>query len=120
MPYTGSVAIPEEIRADAETAIGEFCRQHSSAEGADAPRYTYAFETNALLLLEQRPSFMKAGDWTSKPIARFRYSEARNVWSVYWRDANDKWHRVSNVVSEKNIRTLLDVVVKDPVGVFWS
>ena len=112
--------IPADVRASAAESLEEFCRQHSSTAESDVQRYTYAFETNAVTLIEQRPAFMNANDLTAKAIARFRYSEARNNWSLYWRDAASKWHRVSNVSAEKDIKVLLQVVVSDPLGVFWS
>jgi hypothetical protein len=114
------VPIPSDIRASAAEALDEFCRQHSSPFETNVQRYTYTFETNAVALIEQRPAFMNASEWTSKAIARFRYSEARNNWSLYWRDAAAKWHRVSNVSADKDIKVLLQVVVSDPLGVFWS
>lgn len=112
--------IPPEVVAQAETALGEFCRQHSSAPGADRLRYRYEFEASAALLLEERPGFMKPEEWVSVPRARFRYSQARNEWSLYWSDANNRWHRVSNVKANQDIRVLLQIVVSDPLGVFWS
>jgi len=112
--------IPEEALRPAESALAEFCQQHSSAPGADPLRYVYQFETSAALLLEQRPAFMKPEEWVSVPRAKFRYSQARDEWTVYWSDANRRWHRVSNVKADKDIRVLLQVVVSDPLGVFWS
>jgi hypothetical protein len=114
------VPIPSEVRAQAETALEEFCRKHSSAPGADRLRYIYQFEASAALLLEQRPGFMNPDDWVSVPRAKFRYSQARNEWSLYWSDANNRWHRVSDVKAAKDIQVLLQVVVADPLGVFWS
>lgn len=110
--------IPEHVRAEALEALQSFCDTHSSNEVADL-RYACTFEANGALLIQQRPSFMKADEWTSRPLAKFRYSEARNTWSLYWADANGRWHRVPNVEGAKDIRTLLDVVTRDPVGVFW-
>jgi hypothetical protein len=118
--YTSAVAIPPEARNEAEAALAAFCADHSSDIAGDKQRYTFAFETNAVVLVEQRPGFLNANDWTSKPIAKFRYSEARGNWTLYWAESSGKWHRVSNVEAEKDIRALLDVVVKDPLGVFWS
>ena len=118
--YTCAVAIPSEQRAEAEVALNEFCAQHSSTVGADRLNYTYQFEANAAVLIQQRPGFMKPDELVSKPIAKFRYSEARNLWTLYWFDPNGKWHRVSNVENKKDIRVLLQVVVTDPLGVFWS
>lgn len=114
------MAIPAEARNRAEVALAEFCAAHSSVPGADPQRYVYEFETNAALLLVQRPGFMNPEEWLSKPVAKFRYSEARTEWSLYWYDANGKWHRVSNVKAAKDITTLLQTVVSDPLGVFWS
>ena len=112
------MGIPNEIKTDAESALDAFCTTHSASEVA-GQRYTYEFGANAVLLIEQRPSFVNPADWTSRPLAKFRYSEARDRWSLYWTDANERWHRVTNVEGAKDIRTLLEVVVKDPLGVFW-
>ena len=112
--------IPPEVLAQAETALVEFCSQHSSAPGADPLRYIYEFEASGVLLLEQRPGFMKPDEWVSVPRAKFRYSQARNEWSLYWSEAGSRWHRVSNVKADKDIRVLLRVVITDPTGVFWS
>ena len=113
------MAIPPPIREDAETALADFCRDHSAGPVADQLRYTYAFAANAALLIEQRPSFMNPADWTSRPMAKFRYSEARNEWSLYWSDNSERWHKVPEVKAAKDIRVLLKVVLSDPVGVFW-
>ena len=114
------MAIPPDVRAKAETELAEFCSKHSSAPGADRLRYTYEIDANGAFLLEQRPGFVNPDDWQTRPIAKFRYSQARNNWSLYWSDTNQRWHRVSNVKAEQEIATLLQVVVTDPLGVFWS
>ena len=114
------MAIPADIRVQAETILAEFCATHSSAPGADPLRYAYAIESNAAVLLEQRPGFLNPDDWVSRPIAKFRYSEARNNWSLYWSDTSGKWHRVSDAKAESDIREVLKVVISDPSGVFWS
>lgn len=112
--------IPSDARDQAETALAEFCREHSSAPGADLLRYMYQFESSAALLVEQRPGFMNPQEWVSLVRAKFRYSQARAEWTLYWSDANNRWHRVSNIKANKDIRVLLQVVVSDPLGVFWS
>lgn len=114
------MTIPAEVRAHAESALDEFCRSHSSSAGGDQPRYVYEFEANAALLLKQTPGFVNEAALVNQPLARFRYSEARDTWSLYWADGNGRWHRVTNVKAEKDIQVLLQVVVSDPLGVFWS
>ena len=114
------MTIPADVRADAEQALGEFCRDHSSTAGQDRLQYAYEFEANAALLLKQKPGFLNDAALVSQPVAKFRYSEARDTWSLYWADATGRWHRVTNVKAEKDIRALLRVVISDPLGVFWS
>lgn len=114
------MAIPSDVRAQAEAALAEFCASHSSAAGADPLRYVYEFETNAAVLLEQRPGFVNPEEWVSRPIAKLRYSESRNTWSLYWTDTSGKWHRVSDTKAATDIRTALQFVITDPLGVFWS
>ena len=114
------MAIPQEELAKAESALKEFCAEHSAGPGADPLRYAYTFESNAAVLLEERPGFLNPNEWVAQPRAKFRYSEARNQWSLYWTDANKRWHRVANVKAAGDIRTLLQAVVSDATGVFWS
>ena len=114
------MTIPAEVRARAELALEEFCRNHSSAVGGEQLRYVYEFETNAASLIKQKPGFVNEAAWVSQPLARFRYSEARDTWSLYWADSGGRWHRVTNTKAEKDIQVLLEVVVSDPLGVFWS
>jgi hypothetical protein len=111
------VTIPPEARAEAEAALGEFCSHHSSAAIAADLRYAYAIEGTTALLIEQRPSFLKPGEWSSVPIVKFRYSPARGQWSLYWLE-NNKWRRLSNVPASKEIGKLLKIASDDPSGVF--
>lgn len=112
--------MPEDIRADAEAALAEFCRVHSSADVADQLRYEYEVLDSSALLKQARPSFLNASSWASNPVAKFRYSQAKNVWTLYWADSNEKWHRVSSAKAAPDIRTLLAAVLDDPSGVFWG
>lgn len=72
------------------------------------------------MLVEQRPGFLNPDEWVSRPIAKLRYSEARDTWSLHWSDPNGRWHRVSNTKAEKDIRVVLQSIVSDQTGVFWS
>ncbi len=118
--YTAAMAIPPDVLAEAETALTAFCAQHSSAAGGDLQRFAYEIESSSALLNQQRPGFMAPDTWSSKPIAKFRYSQARHNWSLYWADSSERWHRVANVPAAKDIQVLLAAVLADPLGVFWS
>ena len=114
------MAIPADVRADAESRLEEFCRAHSSAVVSDQLRYVFQFEANAVLLQAQRPGFMNPAEWTTVPVAKLRYSEARRTWSLYWSDANGRWHRLSNVPMTPDLGKLLQAIETDAAGVFWG
>jgi hypothetical protein len=115
------VSIPSEVHAEAEAVLSEWCAQHSSADVADRMRYSYELEANSAFLIEQRPSFMNPSDWTSRPVAKFRYSPAKKMWSLYWSDrGGDRWNRLAGKSTAPEIRKLLEIVVTDPSGVFWG
>jgi len=63
---------------------------------------------------------MNPAEWASTPVAKFRYSETRNIWSLYWSDKNGRWNRLSDVPTTKDLRSLLKTVITDPAGVFWG
>ena len=113
------MAIPPEVRTDAETALAEFCEQNSSAAVADQERIEFEILENHVILIERRPSFLNHLEWTSVPKAKFRYSPAKQVWSLYWPDTNQRWHRLSSAKTAKDIRVLLKAVATDTSGVFW-
>lgn len=112
------MAIPEDVRAAAEAALAEFCRSHSSADVAE--RYEYEIAENAALLIQKRPSFMNASEWTSRPVAKFRYSEGKGMWTLYWADRDERWRRVSSAPAAAKIESLLAAIIADPSGVFWG
>ena len=114
-----AVAIPPEVRADAEAALTEFCAQSSSADVAESSRLEFEIAENHATLIERRPSFLNHLEWTSVPKAKFRYSPAKRVWSLYWPDTNQRWHRLSSAKTAKDIRVLLKAVATDTSGVFW-
>ena len=114
------MAIPPDVRTDAETALAEFCRQNSSEAVSDQSRYEFEIEENHALLIERRAGFLSHLEWSSKPVAKFRYSPAKLVWSLYWPDTNQRWHRLSSSKAARDIRTLLQTVKSDTSGVFWE
>jgi hypothetical protein len=112
------VAIPPEVNAAAEEALREFCLHHSAAAISDRLRYSYKLADSAAVLLEERPGFLNPDQWTSRPIARFRYSPAKGEWGLYWANADERWRRLSSAPPAKDVRKLLQIVADNPSGVF--
>jgi len=53
----------------------------------DVPRH--------LTICECRPPWREdfGPDWTGFPVARLHYTKATGLWTLYWRDQNEKYHR---------------------------
>jgi hypothetical protein len=114
------MSIPADIRAEAEAVLAVFCQRHSSASVSDQLRYSYELAGSTVVLQAERPGFMNPDEWTRVPVAKLRFSEARSTWSLYWSDANGRWHRMSSVPMAKDIRVLLTAIETDASGVFWG
>jgi hypothetical protein len=112
------MSLPPEVAAAAEAALREFCEHHSSADIADRLRYAYQITGTTAFLIEQRPGFMKAAEWSSVPVAKFKFSAARNDWSLYWSESNGRWRRLSNAPANSDLRKLIKIVADDVNGVF--
>ena len=112
--------IPPAVLRDVERKLAAFCRRHSPARIADKLRYEFSHVQNDVILHECRPNFRGFGPWSHLSIARFRYTQTRGEWTLYWADRNEKWHRFSGSPSSTDISDLLAVVDADPTGIFWG
>jgi hypothetical protein len=54
-----------------------------------------------------------------RPIAR-RYTQATNIWTLYWRDRNLRFHRYDQLELSPDIGDLLREIDRDPVAIFWG
>jgi len=59
-------------------------------------------------------------EWTSSGIARLRYTAKSRLWTLYWRDRNQRWHRYDLIEPSADVLRLLDEVDRDPTGIFWA
>ena len=77
---------------------------------------------SSITILECRPPWdaTRRSDWTRLPVARLRYAQARKLWTLYWRDRNQKFHLYEPVEPTQSIETLLDEIGRDPTGIFWG
>lgn len=77
---------------------------------------------DAITLVERRaPWARNAGlEWTASEIAQLRYDEKSGVWSLRWRDSNERWHSCERVRPSRDVGRLLAEIDADPTGIFWG
>jgi len=75
-----------------------------------------------LTIVECRPPWRTdfGPEWTRFPIVQLRYTKATQLWSLYWRDRNLKFHEYDRVPASASVEELLAEVERDPTAVFWG
>lgn len=76
----------------------------------------------AVTVVECRPPWRSTAgtEWTRFPVARLRYTKAARVWSLYWRDSNERFHLYDQLPPSRSVQKLLDEIDADPTALFWG
>ncbi len=103
-------------------AARHYCEQRVPPHAIDDVRVELEESRGAITIVELRPPWREdfGPEWTSLAIARFRWSKSAGVWTLYWRDQDERWHRYEPIGSTSSIGPLLDEVDRDPTGIFWG
>ncbi|MDQ2738175.1 MAG: DUF3024 domain-containing protein, partial [Actinomycetota bacterium] len=75
-----------------------------------------------LTIVERRARWSKdpGPEWTSLPIAQLRYNHTTQIWTLFSRDRNMRFHAYDPLRSSPQIDVLLTEVGADPAGIFWG
>jgi hypothetical protein len=113
------VPIPE---LDVEK-VKRFCAKKVPDTLADEVRLEVTIRGRSLSIHERRPVWRGApGDWTSTPIAQFRYDgdgDGDGKWTLYFGDHNGKWVLYFDLDPKQPIHVLINELEDDPTCVFW-
>jgi hypothetical protein len=100
-------------------AIRRYCEQRIPPDARDQVRVEAQVTQNTVTVVERRAPWRDvADDWSEQPIARLRYTATSGLWTLYWRDRNDRWHRHTGPAA--NVLGLLNEIDHDSTGVFWG
>jgi len=86
----------------------------------DRIREGQRFNDQSIELFFVRPAFERPSEQTETEIAKVTYVRTKNVWHLFWKRADGKWHRYpldSEVVS---LPAVLAIIHKDPNGCFFG
>ena len=75
-----------------------------------------------LTICECRPPWREdfGPDWTRFPIARLHYTKGTGLWTLYWRDSNEKYHRYVPLDPSPQVQDLLDYLDARADPIFWG
>ena len=71
-------------------------------------------------ILEIRPRYGNKKEIIESPVAKATYVKARNVWKVFWRRADLKWHPYPPKLQVKTIDAFILLVEQDAHHCFWG
>ncbi|MDN4475814.1 DUF3024 domain-containing protein [Demequina sp. SYSU T00192] len=110
------MAIPE---ADL-TRIRDWCEEQTSPEHRDQLRYEAEVDGHRVTVVEVSPPWDGEGAEVRFPVARFTWVARREVWELYWRDRNSKFHLYDQARPSHTIVPLLAHVERDPYAIFFG
>ena len=67
-----------------------------------------------------RPLFSDPAQQVEESIAKARHVKTQNVWQVFWKRADLKWHRYPRQPEVKSVEAFLMLVEKDVDHCFWG
>jgi len=100
--------------------LGDYCRGKVPPSASDRLRISFSVDRMGVTLLEERPRVDRPREWFAVPVARFRYSQVEDTWTLYWCDRNLRWHRYAQANPARTLKPLLREVDRDPTGIFWG
>ena len=71
-------------------------------------------------LFEVRPAWQRPGETIEHPIIKATYVKRSNLWKVYWRRADLKWHRYNPEPEASSIEQVLAIAERDEYGCFYG
>lgn len=102
--------------------VRRWCEERVPAHVRDQVRVECDVAARHLAIVECRPPWREemGSEWTRFPIARLRYTKSPQMWSLYWRDRNLRFHEYDLVPPTSRVDDVLEEIDRDPTAIFWA
>jgi hypothetical protein len=103
-------------------AIRHYCEQRVPPHALDQVRSELVLSRGAATIVERRAPWREdfGPEWTSRGVARLRYTAKSGLWTLFCSDRNGRWHRYGRMGPTRDIGVLLDEVDRDATCIFWG
>ena len=113
--------LPAAAKDLVASKLDAFIAKRMKPQFADKIRLSYTFRGNTVTLWENRaPWTSSMTKWTTSAVAQLRYDPKTQLWVLYWRDRNSRWHLYERLAPVKNVDHILVEVDRDPTGIYWG
>jgi hypothetical protein len=86
----------------------------------DRVREGQRFTGQSIELFLVRPAFRRPGEFAEESIAKLTYVRSRNVWHLFWKRADGKWHRYPPRPEAKSLAAALGIIHEDANACFFG
>jgi hypothetical protein len=100
--------------------VGTMCERRSPVHVRDQLRTIFEVRGHDVTVYEERPRWNNPEQWISHLVAKFKYIRKDNVWKLYWRRSDMKWHLYPMARGTKTLEALIKEVDTDPHGAFFG
>lgn len=75
----------------------------------------------AVTIVECRPPWHESlgPEWTRHGVARMKYDDVTNEWTLYWADRSGRWHGF-DLIDPGSIDEIPNEIELDQTGIFWG
>ena len=102
--------------------VRRWCRGKVPERVRHQVRYECEVAPGHLTIVDRRPPWRPdAGpEWTRSPVARLRFTKTTGLWTLYYRDRDEKFHLYDRIPPGPDIQVLLAELDADPTSIFWG
>ncbi|GDX12099.1 hypothetical protein LBMAG57_38710 [Verrucomicrobiota bacterium] len=86
----------------------------------DQVREGQRFSDQAIELFIVRPAFNRPGEHVEESIAKVTYVRSKDVWHLFWKRADGKWHRYPPQPESKSLAAALRIIHEDANACFFG
>lgn len=116
MPFTET-----EIAEHTATLEAQFwSRRRPPLHLRDEVREGQRFDDTSIELFVVRPAFQRHGEQIEESIARVRFIRSRDVWHLFWKRADLKWHRYQPCPEADSLGAALRTIDEDANCCFFG
>jgi len=80
----------------------------------------YRITGQSFEIFEIRPRWKQPNITQEISVAKATYVKSKNIWKLYWKRADLKWHRYDSLSDTKYLQDILKEIGKDPFCCFWG
>jgi hypothetical protein len=114
------MALTEDQVALAQWIFEPIIRGPIKAGVANKVRHGIRVEGTSIILFQSYPHFQRRSQWIDHDVAKFRFFKSRQIWRLYCKFRDLKWHTYKPMPEAEELIDLVNEVERDPTNIFWG